>query len=308
MIWGASFAAMKVCLDAGLSVGAMLAIRFSLGALGLGLLAHLLGVRFHRQAVRDGIILGLWITAVFWLQADGLRFTTPSKSAFITGLYLVFTPLLSLAWGDRLKPSHLLGLLTALLGLFLLVHEPGVRLGGWNRGDSETLVCAVACGFHITLTTHFAQRSNGWVLAFVQVAMVAVVSWILVPLVPSNPLPNGTRLGGLEGLGPLLRTPTVWIALGFQAVLATTLAFWIMATLQKDVSPTEAAVLYSLEPLFAALLAMTGWVPGVQEHLRAVQWAGGGLILLAMLVAELGPRMIRRQASAAPSGAGEEAS
>lgn len=296
LIWGGSFAAMKVCLDAGLSVGAMLALRFSLGALGLKVMVRLLGVRLERQAVRDGIVLGLWLTAIFWLQADGLRFTTTSKSAFITGLYLVFTPMVSLLWGDRPKPSHALGVLVALFGLLLLVHDPSAALGGWNRGDFETLLCAVACGVHIALTTRFAQRSSGWVLALTQVAVVATLSWILTPLISSEPLASGSRLGGLQGVSALLRMPPVWISLAYQALLATTLAFYLMSTLQRHVNPTEAAILYSLEPVFTALLAVTGWIPGVREHLRPVQWAGAALILAAMLLAELGPRLLALRA------------
>jgi drug/metabolite transporter (DMT)-like permease len=82
----------------------------------------------------------------------------------------------------------------------------------------------------------------------------------------------------------------VWVALGYQAILATALAFWGMSTYQAYLGATEAAIIYSMEPVYTALIAMTGWVPGIKEHLSPLQLAGGGLLLGAMLLAELGPR------------------
>lgn len=282
LVWGGSFAAMKFTLNSSLSVGAMLTLRFTLGAFCLGLMAKAFRVPFTRQAVRDGIILGLWLTIVFWLQADGLRFTTTAKSGFITGLYVLFTPMVSLLFRDRLKPSHALGAVIAAFGLYLLVHEPGARFGGWNRGDSETLICAVGCGFHIALTARYSRRSSGWVLATVQVAVVAVISAVITGLLPA---PHG-----FQGILQPLSEPGVWVALGYQAILATALAFWGMSTYQAYLGATEAAIIYSMEPVYTALIAMTGWVPGIKEHLSPLQLAGGGLLLGAMLLAELGPR------------------
>ncbi len=282
LVWGGSFAAMKFTLNSTLSVGAMLTLRFILGALCLGLMAKAFRIPFTRQAVRDGVVLGLWLTVVFWLQADGLRFTTTSKSGFITGLYVLFTPLVSLLFRDRLKPSHALGALIAALGLYLLVHEPGAPFGGWSRGDSETLVCAVGCGFHIALTGRYSRRSSGWVLATVQVAVVAILSALITGLLPA---PHG-----FQGILKPLSEPGVWVALAYQAFLATALAFWGMSTYQAYLGATEAAIIYSMEPVYTALIAMTGWVPGVRERLSPLQLAGGGLLLGAMLLAELGPR------------------
>lgn len=294
LIWGGSFAAMKLVVQGGLSVGALLSLRFTLGALALGLLSWAFKAKLPRRALLDSLLLGLVLTVIFWLQTDGLRYTTTSKSAFITGLYVVFTPLVSLAVGDRLRLSHGIGALVAAAGLFLLVNEPGKPFGGWNFGDSETLACAVLCGVHISMTAHYSRRSDSWTLATGQVAVVALLSWLVTPLVPGLPLADGTRLGGFQGTLAALARPGVWIPLLFLAVLATALAFYLQSSQQAQLGATEAAILFSLEPVFSAVLAVSGLLPGIQEHLSGLQILGGTIIVSAMLLAELGPRLLRR--------------
>jgi drug/metabolite transporter (DMT)-like permease len=285
-VWAGGFPATKYCINAGLSVGALLSIRFAIGTAGLGLMLVLLGVPIRRRDALDGLWLGLVLATLFWLQTDGLRFTTTSKSGFITGLYVIFTPMVALLVGDRLRPSHALGAMVALLGLALLVREPGSAWGGWNRGDTETLFAAVLCGFHIVMTSHFSRRSSGWVLAFMQVAVTGAISLLITVALPSP--------FGFQGAGPALAKGGIWVALVFMGVLATTLAFYVQSTFQARLGATESAVIFSSEPVWTAALAVSGWVPGIREHLSPVQLAGGGLILAANLVAELGPRLLRR--------------
>jgi drug/metabolite transporter (DMT)-like permease len=285
-IWAGGFPATKYCINAGLSVGALLSIRFAIGTAGLGLMLILLGVKVRRRDAMDGLWLGLVLATLFWLQTDGLRFTTTSKSGFITGLYVIFTPMVALLVGDRMRPSHALGAMVALLGLAMLVREPGSAWGGWNRGDTETLLAAVLCGFHIVMTSHFSRRSSGWVLAFMQVAVTGGISLLITLALPSP--------FGFQNAGPALARGGTWVALVFMGVLATTLAFYVQSTFQARLGATESAVIFSSEPVWTAALAISGWVPGIREHLSPIQLAGGGLILAANLVAELGPRLLRR--------------
>lgn len=298
-IWGASFAGMKYAIQAHLSVGVMLTLRFGIGSACLGLLMLALRVPVRRAALRDGFWLGLVITAAFWLQADGLRFTTTAKCGFITGLYVVFTPLIGLLLGHRIKPFHGLGALVALAGLFLLVHHPGAATatpgGGWNRGDSETFLCSILCALQIAMTGVFSRRSSGWVLAFTQVTVVALLSLGITALLPAA--------YGFHAAAAGLARPQVWFSLLYLGMLATALAFWLMMTSQAALGATEAAILYCLEPLFTALLAMSGWIPGIRERLSPLQLAGETIMLLAMVLAELGPRLWDRglAPAAAPS-------
>ncbi|WP_306591486.1 DMT family transporter [Geothrix sp. 21YS21S-4] len=288
-VWGGGFPATKYCLQAGLSVGAILALRFTLGTVGLGLLLLAFRVPLRRRAILDGLWLGLVLATLFWLQTDGLRFTTTSKSGFITGLYVIFTPAVALLAGDRLRLSHGLGALVALAGLLLLVREPGTGWGGWNRGDSETFLAAILCGFHIVMTAHFSRRSEGWVLAFMQVAVTAGISLLITLALPS---PHG-----FHGAGAALAKGGTWIALAFMSLLATILAFYIQSTMQARLGATESAILFSTEPVWTAAIALSGLVPGIREHLSPAQLAGCGLILSATLVAELGAKLLRRTAA-----------
>ena len=285
-VWAGGFPASKYCLQAGLSVGALLSIRFAIGTAGLGLMLWILKVPIRRRDALDGLWLGLVLATLFWLQTDGLRFTTTSKSGFITGLYVIFTPLVAILAGDRLRPSHALGALVAATGLALLVREPGAAWGGWNRGDTETLLTAVLCGFHIVMTSHFSRRSSGWVLAFMQVAVTGAISLAITLALPAPQ--------GFQSAGPALAKAGTWVALLFMGLLATTLAFYVQSTFQARLGATESAIIFSSEPVWTACIAVSGWIPGIREHLSPIQMAGGGLILAATLVAELGPRLLRR--------------
>ena len=286
-VWGGTFAAVKYAINAGIGVEALLALRFLIGTAGLGVFLLALRIRPQAREVKDGLWLGLLLSILFWMQTDGLRFTTTTKSGFITGLYVVFTPMAAAFAGDRLKPSHAAGACLALLGLTLLVYQPGQGFGAWNRGDSETLGNAVLVGVHIVMTSRFSRRSSGWVLAFVQVGFTAAVMTAFALFSP----------GGFRGAGPALRLPGMWIALAYLGLLATTAALWVQSTMQAKVTATEAAILFSLEPVFAALLAVSGLIPGIHERLGALQACGAGLIVAATLVAELGPRLLKRAAS-----------
>ena len=305
MIWGGTFVGMKYILQAGVSVGALISIRFVLGFVFLGGAALLLRKPFDSKSVIDGLILGIILAAIFWLQVDGLRFTTASKSGFITGLVVIFTPLVSLLLGERFRLSHGIGALLAFVGLFFLVRDPQAPFGGWNRGDTETLICAVLCGFHITLTARMSRRSSPWVITLMQIVVVALLSCVLTGVLPAN-ASAGQSMAGFEMLGNALKRPEVWFGILYLAGLATALGFFMQTTLQSRLTATEAAIIFTTEPVFATLLATSGLIPGVHEHLSAVQISGGGVIIAAMLLAELGPRLVRKQKSEANSNGGAE--
>jgi drug/metabolite transporter (DMT)-like permease len=136
------------------------------------------------------------------------------------------------------------------------------------------------------MTAHFARRSSAWVLAFMQVAVTGLVSLAITLALPAP--------FGFQAAGPALARGGTWVALGFMGLLATTLAFYVQSTMQARLGATECAIIFSSEPVWCALLAMSGWIPGIREHLSPVQLLGGGCILAATLVAELGPRFLRR--------------
>jgi len=215
------------------------------------------------------------------LQTDGMRFTTTAKSGFITGLYVLFTPLVAVVVGQRVKLTSVLGAVIATYGLYLLVHLEGSWWSGWNRGDIEILLCAFLCGVHIVMMGAFTRKSDSWLLAGAQVVTCGAVSLILTPLLP---------LGG--GSHNVAQSLSNWQTLGatlYLAVFSTVIAFWGQASAQTRLGPTESAVLFCLEPVIAAVLSVF-WL---KEPMSTRQVLGGALIVTAMIVAEALPYMFR---------------
>ena len=289
-IWGFGFPATRIVLDGGLSVGALMGLRFPLAGLVMFAIIRAKGIRINRRGVVDGIWLGLVLVVVFWLQTDGMRFTTTAKAGFITGLYVLFTPLVAVAIGQRVKLASAVGALIAAYGMYLLVHLHGAwwsghALGGvfteMNRGDVEILVCAILCGIHIVMMGAFTRRSEAWLLAGSQVMICGVVSLAATAFLPS---PYGFQ----NAFAALSHWPVAVAAL-YLALGSTVFAFWGQATAQTRLGPTESAVLFSLEPVVAAVLSVV-WL---KESLSARQAVGGALIVVAMIVAEALPRMFR---------------
>jgi drug/metabolite transporter (DMT)-like permease len=280
-IWGFGFPATRIVLDGGLSVGALMGLRFPLAGLVMFAIVRSKRIPITRQGVLDGIWLGLVLIVVFWLQTDGMRFTTTAKAGFITGLYVLFTPLIAVTIGQRVKLASALGALIALYGMYLLVHLRGALWSGWNRGDVEILLCAILCGVHIVMMGAFTRRSEAWLLAGSQVMICGVVSVVLTALLPS---PYGFQ----NAIAALSHWPVAVAAL-YLALGSTVFAFWGQATAQTRLGPTEAALLFSLEPVVAAVLSVV-WL---KESMSARQVVGGGLIVLAMIVAEALPYMFR---------------
>jgi drug/metabolite transporter (DMT)-like permease len=174
----------------------------------------------------------------------------------------------------------LLGAVIATYGLYLLVHLSGAWWSGWNRGDLETLACAFLCGIHIVMMGAFTRRSDAWLLASSQVITCGIIS-VLITLAERG-VDSHNVAGGLPHWPAVLATL-------YLALFSTVFAFWAQATAQTRLGPTEAAILFSLEPVVAALLSVF-WL---KEPMSAKQALGGGLIVFAMIVAEALPHMFR---------------
>jgi drug/metabolite transporter (DMT)-like permease len=240
-----------------------LAVRFLIGGAVLAVGARRRPGTPHE--VRHGVAAGALLFAGYVLQTVGLQYTSPSTSAFITYLLVVFVPLISFAaLGRRPHPLTLVGLALAVVGLVLLTGGADVSLG---RGEVLTLGCALAFAAHIVLLGETAGRHDAIRLTCIQVTTVGVACLALSPVT-----------GGL-------RMP--WSAIGaavVTGVFATAVAFYAMVWAQRVVSPSRAALILLLEPVFAALLA---WATG--DGMTASALAGGALILAAVVVAEVLP-------------------
>jgi len=289
-IWGFGFPATRIALSSGMAVGVLMSMRFVVAGGLMAIIVHARDTPIRRRGVIDGIWLGIVLATLFWLQTDGMRFTTTAKSGFITGLYVLFTPLIAVTIGQRVKLTSLLGAVIATSGLYLLVQAPGMgwsshALGGifgkMNRGDVETLGCALLCAVHIVLMGNFTRKSDAWLLASAQVITCGIIS-AGIAIASRIGVEPARAAGGLTNWHAVLATL-------YLALFSTVFAFWAQATAQTRLGPTEAAILFSLEPIVAALLSVF-WL---KEPMSTRQALGGALIVFAMIVAEALPQMFR---------------
>jgi drug/metabolite transporter (DMT)-like permease len=274
LIWGSTFTLVKSALQ-DVSPLLFLALRFSLAALALGGL-WLLGWRARKSEARPllpGILIGILLFAGFLLQTLGLQFTSPAKSAFLTGLTSVMVPLLaSLVYRNKPQASEVLGVIVATAGLALMTLQG--PFGSIGKGDLLTVFCAIAFAGHIVTLGHYSGDMSFEMLSMVQVATAAVLGlalfWWAEPL-------------------KIVWHPAVVSAILVTGLLATALAFTIQAWAQKYASPTRTALIYMLEPVFAWLISY--WV--LREGLAGRAAAGAVLILAGVALVELKPMQIR---------------
>ena len=222
---------------------------------------------------------GVLLSFGYELQTAGLARTTPSKSAFLTGLVVVLVPLLSALPGVRSpgipRPHKLayIGAIVAFAGLVLLTSQPGsgwALLAGMHTGEWLTLGCTFAFAFHLLLLARAASTVDARVLGTLQIAVATIVMLFLLPL-ERHPF--------------LHPTPTVLWALGITSIFATAAAFTIQSWAQAHVPPTHTALIFTLEPVFAGLASLIF----LGEHLGPRGISGAILILGGILLAERGP-------------------
>jgi drug/metabolite transporter (DMT)-like permease len=262
-IWGSTFVIVKGALtDA--SPFPFLAVRFTLA----GALMWLFMARGHvdRQSLVPSLVLGLFLFSGFALQTWGLVYTTPSKSAFITGFSVILVPIILVFRGHPMRGAHFGGALLGMLGLYLLVLHSG--LGGVNRGDILTAVGAICFAAHIVLVGLYTRRFSFLHLAPAQILVVGMLAALALGIGPSWVLHWNARLG---------------FAIGVTAVFATGFAFGVQFWAQQYTPPAHAALIFTLEPVFAALASriVTG------ERLGGNVLLGSALILAGMIVSEV---------------------
>lgn len=261
--WGLSFVIVKDALrDA--SPFLFLAARFILA--GLLMLAFMARGRLPLSALLPSALLGVLLFAGFAFQTWGLVFTTPSKSAFITGFSVILVPLIALLHGYPLRAANAGGAAVGLLGLYFIVRPS--QTGMVNRGDLLTLFGALAFAVHIVLVGTYTRRLSFLPLATVQIWVVGICAALASLFRPSATLHWTDRLV---------------VAIAVTAVFATAFAFGTQVWAQQYTPPAHTALIFALEPVFAALVSRVV----TQEHLGGKVLFGSGLILAGMLISEV---------------------
>jgi drug/metabolite transporter (DMT)-like permease len=262
-IWGCTFVVVKGAL-ADASPLAFLSIRFLLA--GLLLLAILGRGRVARATLFPGFVLGLFLFLGYLMQTTGLVYTTPSKSAFLTGFSVILVPLILMLGGAPTGAATLCGAVLGIAGIYLLVAPSGVA--AVNRGDLLTLAGATAFALHIVLVGHYTKRFSFVRLVPLQILVVGALSCLALPLAPGRTLHWTARLA---------------VALGVTAVLATGVAFSVQNWAQQYTPAAHTALIFALEPVFAALSSRLA----LGERLGGKVLLGAGLILAGMVVSEV---------------------
>jgi len=262
-IWGSTFVIVKEALNDA-SPLVFIAIRFT--AAGILLFFALRQGRMDRRAIVPGLILGLFLFGGYIGQTSGLNYTTPSKAAFITGFSVILVPLIMLAHGARMHAANLAGALLGLGGIYFLVLPSG--LAAVNRGDVMVLFGSVSFAVHIVLVGAYTKRFSFRHLVPLQIFATGALATLVLPL------DRSLHLHWTAGLV---------FAFLVTALLATGFAFSVQNWAQQYTPPAHTALIFALEPVFAALASrvLTG------ERLSGKVLLGCGLILVGMVVSEL---------------------
>lgn len=271
-IWGSTFALIKGVVGR-MPVADFLAVRFAMAAIAMVLLFALPLRRLGRVSLLRGLALGVLYGLAQWLQTEGLARTSPSVSGFVTGMYVVITPILSLLiFRQRMPWTTWLAVLLATLGLGVLA------LSGFSvdAGVLLTLASAALYALHIVGLGHWSKPGDAFGMSAIQMVGIAAVCLLIT-------LPHG---------GPTLPPDAAaWISVLYMALVAGAFAMLVQTWAQAHMPATRAAIVMTTEPVFAAGFAV---LLGV-DVLTPRMLCGGALVLAAMYMVELAPRFRRRK-------------
>jgi drug/metabolite transporter (DMT)-like permease len=255
--WGATFTLVKSVIVK-MAPEAFIFWRF-LAAASILLVVALARCGITRALLEPGALLGLLIFGAYWTQTRGLVTISPSRSAFLTGLYVVIVPFLQ----GKVKRNGWIAAVLALAGTITLVGKPQ---GPAAIGDALTVACALFSAFHVVYAARVTTHDTATGLAAIQVAFVAVAAAPFAAFAPA------TRWSA-----------SIVSAILFTAIVTTALAFAALMWGQAHVTATEAAVILSFEPVAAAITSIAFY----GEPVTAAFLLGAALILAAMLLSQL---------------------
>lgn len=263
-VWGASFVLMKDALE-GQSVDDFLATRFIIATFALILFRPKALSEINSEMLVKGSLLGIFLGSGYLFQTIGLHLTTAATTGFITGLYVVFTPILgALFLKSTVTRNEWIGVIMATIGLALLSFK-GFTIG---LGELSVLLSALFFALHILGLGRWSGKFATYPLTIVQLGTIAILTTILAIVDKGYEPPN---------------TDQEWIATIFTALLATSVAFLIQTWSQSKMDATVVAVVLTLEVVFAALFAVLAG----QESLTIRATIGGSLIFAAMLLMQI---------------------
>jgi drug/metabolite transporter (DMT)-like permease len=275
-VWGYTFVPVQEALES-YPLYAFLAVRFFVSSAVLAPFAWRPLRKTPRSGIVAGLSVGLLLALAYGLQTAGLELTTVSSTGFITGLYVVFTPLIALAaFRTRVPAAAWAGIVLALAGLLMLFGVPS----GSAAGNALVLGNALAQALQIAAMERFAPRYDPRVLTFLQM-LVTFAAFVAAAAV--------------TGQVELPHTAQAWYAVAVTGVFAGALGYLVGAWVQARTTAARAALVFTLEAPFAALFG----VALLSEHLGWLGWSGCAVMLAGIVLAEPAAgaalRRLRRQ-------------
>ncbi|MBI1936599.1 MAG: DMT family transporter [Ignavibacteriales bacterium] len=279
IIWGGTFVIVKESLN-DISTMLFVAIRFGVAALIIGAYLYIKKYKVDKKSLASGFVLGAFLFLGFLFQTIGLKQTTATKSGFITGSLVVMVPIFQTVIEKKLPSTGAqIGTVLVFFGI-LFLSSGGTSItnflselgGSFNFGDTLTLICAAFFALHIVFMDIISPRHDFWILFVTQLVTVSVLS-LLGSFI--------FHAGGFENIH-IDPTPNLIWGLLYTSLLATCVNFGLQTKFQKVVSPTKAGIIYSFEPIFAAIFAFFL----LNEKISNFGLAGSALIFSGLIVSE----------------------
>jgi len=278
MIWGFAFVAQRSGME---FVGPFTfnAVRFTLGGISLIPLLlinrkrkfknePILPLSSNKILLKGGIIAGVILFFGASFQQGGMVYTTAGKAGFITGLYIILVPILGIMFKQKTSAAIWLGAVIALVGMYLLSVNENLTIG---LGDLLVLASAFFWGLHVLVIGRFSPKTDSIQLAFFQFMLCAFFSLIASLIIETTILQNI-----LDASIPIL----------YAGVVSVGIAYTLQVVAQRDAHPSHAAIIMSLEAVFALI---GGWII-LDESIPLRGLIGCGLMLIGIIISQVGIR------------------
>jgi len=266
IIWGSTFALIKGVIDS-IPPYTYLTYRFLLAALILILIFWKRMKEINIIILKKGSLIGIFLFLGYALQTVGIKYTTATKAGFITGLSVVLVPIISHFFiKEKVSRNSVIGVIFAFIGLWFLNYNSSFI---FNLGDFLVLLCAFSFAMHIISVGLFSKKVDYILLAITQITVVFVLS-LFMALIFERPAIH------------LSYSPGIWWSIVITGIFATALAFYMQNRFQRYSTATKTAIIFSGEPIFAAVFAY--FLLG--EKVGFIAWLGGLLIIFGMIVSQ----------------------
>lgn len=269
VIWGSGFIASQYAIDSHFSTSLILLSRFTIATIALLIIFFKKIKTINKRDLILGSFAGIFLYSSFYFQTIGLKYTTPSKNAFITAIYVIMVPFISwLVFKKKPKLKFFFLAFSTFMGVAILTYSPEGGIN-FNKGDFYTLICALLFALHISYLDYSSKKIDTIKLAFLQMATAAILSFFSFGLFDKFSISNANFSTG-------------FLSLIYLGLFSTMLCFLIQTFAQKYTSSTKAALFLSTESLFGSLFSVLLKI----EPLTQSMLIGGLIILLSIFAAE----------------------